>query len=250
MSELIFGQDEQRQFAERLVRKFAGGSLGIVSSEGYWQIADSQGPEKDAKPSQTAVSAKRQYSLGIIAEGEVQVEEDGIVVPVEELVTWNSSVPYVQDLTSRFEWGFEWLDADIVAGEGGLVLPRIKDVHDPERAWDFGKRVATNGGTLGLLPGMRVEKTDTAPAGMVTGTFAEVDCSVNAAVGGNSGSRYIKTGEEQRDTLLRRIIAGDVSALKEAANPDIKEAAAEAAREDLKRNPPKASDYDPWDPLA
>jgi hypothetical protein len=239
MSDLAFERDSQQSSAERWVRDFAGGPIAVVQSEGYWQIADSEEPGEDAQPVQTAVSARRQYSLGIIAAGEVQVEDYAIIVPVEGSVTWSSDTPYVQDSDSRFDWGLEWLDADITAGEGGLVLPRIQDVRDFQNVWRFNERVATKGKALGLSPGMRVEKSDTVPAGMVTGTFAEVKPMVNAGVCGDSTSRYIRTGEEARDKLFGRIIGGDVSALEEAADPDAKKAAAEAAREDFKLNSPK-----------
>ena len=253
MSELDFERNAQKSFAEGWVKEYTGRPIAVVASEGYWQIPeDSQDKEE---PQQIAVSAERHYSLGIIAAGEVKVEEAGIVVPVEGFVTWDSSTPYVQDLQSRFDWGLEWFDAEVSAGEGGLILPRIKDPKDPERAWDFGSfgevRVPTNGKTLGLHRGMTVEGSDTVPGGTITDTFAEVDISVNAEVGGNSGSRYIITGIYHRDELWRRITAGDASALEEASDPKLKKAAEKAAKQDYKRNPPKKEpEYDPWDPLA
>src|SRR5580700_9082705 len=115
-----FGQyaNKNAGFYERHV----GEPIVVRLSKGYWLGSRGSGHPDDHVYRFSGVSIEREYSLGIIGSGSMEVDNSGLAIPVESFVTWKSREIYRDPTTQAWlpkypPIGIEWLPATVTLGE-------------------------------------------------------------------------------------------------------------------------------------
>lgn len=205
-------------------QEHAGEPVVVRVSRGYWLGGYGNGHPDSHAWQLHGVSVDRKYSLGVLAAGrEIEEQKRGLIIPVEGFVSWKTNKRYNDPrteawLTNDPPVGIDWIDAEVEEGKGdSIVVSPLTYAKDPDDRRLIDTRVKIGDKALGI-------DLEPSRSNGHRERFAAIDiASCKVLVKGQ-----LNTAEGQ-DELLSRILDGEVSALRDAADPEIKIPAAQAA---------------------